>query len=697
RLEIIRGAEAGPGEQALAPACSIVARPLLKPALMHRVGLGGHDHLAAGGKILQRRLADLADLCAEAAEEIGRRLDRRRHLRIAGDICCVEMPDDADAQPAYALAEGRAVIWHRLVGAGGVERVVSCDHLQHQRVVAHAARHRPDMVEREGEWKNAAPADATIGGLHPGNPALRGGIADRAAGVGAERCRKQPSRQPDAAAARRAAGEMPGVPGIARRRPGQVEGRAADGEFMGGELAEQDAAGRFEPCRHRRVRGREVVGEQLRMRRRRQPLDIDDVLERVRDAVEGAAPASGGDLGLGLPRHLERPLGQRADEGIEAAVEAIDACEQRRRQLDWRELPRADQRACFGDAEKSGLAHASAALARKISAISCAGGRSRGRRATCRSMVSSARASCARCSLLNRSSPSARARSRSSVMAVLPVLPQTLCRFQPAFQRRPCRVAEAVGVSREGGAMAEQESLPLTLLTGFLGSGKTSLLKRALADPAWSETAVLINELGEIGLDHYLVDTVDGPVLELPGGCLCCAIREDLAASLRGLLERRAAGALPPFRRIAIETTGLADPAPILFTLGADAFLDAHLHLDRVVTTVDAVTGEATLARFAEAARQVAIADRLVLTKTDLAPPAEALRGALAALNPEAASDLAGAETGGAVLFGAIRANRMRPAPEPTGAHSHGIASFALILERPCSRLDFARALGALA
>jgi len=245
--------------------------------------------------------------------------------------------------------------------------------------------------------------------------------------------------------------------------------------------------------------------------------------------------------------------------------------------------------------------------------------------------------------------------------------------------------------------MAEQESLPLTLLTGFLGSGKTSLLKRALADPAWSETAVLINELGEIGLDHYLVDTVDGPVLELPGGCLCCAIREDLAASLRGLLERRAAGALPPFRRIAIETTGLADPAPILFTLGADAFLDAHLHLDRVVTTVDAVTGEATLARFAEAARQVAIADRLVLTKTDLAPPAEALRGALAALNPEAASDLAGAETGGAVLFGAIRANRMRPAPEPTGAHSHGIASFALILERPCSRLDFARALGALA
>src|SRR5918911_1862007 len=106
------------------------------------------------------------------------------------------------------------------------------------------------------------------------------------------------------------------------------------------------------------------------------------------------------------------------------------------------------------------------------------------------------------------------------------------------------------------------DSLPLTLLTGFLGSGKTTLLRSALRDPAFSDTAVVINEIGEIAIDHYLVDFVDGDVLELPGGCLCCAVREDLAQTLRGLLDRRDAGEIRRFRRIVIETTGLADPAP---------------------------------------------------------------------------------------------------------------------------------------
>ncbi|HEX6842362.1 MAG TPA: GTP-binding protein, partial [Stellaceae bacterium] len=136
-----------------------------------------------------------------------------------------------------------------------------------------------------------------------------------------------------------------------------------------------------------------------------------------------------------------------------------------------------------------------------------------------------------------------------------------------------------------------EKRLPISLLTGFLGSGKTTLLKRALASPAASDTAVVINELGEIGLDHYLVETVDGPVLELPGGCICCAIREDLAATLRDLLGRRDRGAAPSFRRIVIETTGLADPAPILFTLGAEPTLEARLRLDRVVAAVDATLG----------------------------------------------------------------------------------------------------------
>src|SRR5579872_300188 len=150
--------------------------------------------------------------------------------------------------------------------------------------------------------------------------------------------------------------------------------------------------------------------------------------------------------------------------------------------------------------------------------------------------------------------------------------------------------------------------LPTTVLTGFLGSGKTTLLRHALADPRFTDTAVVVNEVGAVAIDHYLVEFVEGAVLELPGGCLCCAVREDLARTLRDLLDRRDAGDLRPFRRIVIETTGLADPAPILFTLGADIALDGRLHLGRVVTVVDAVTGVDTLARFPEAARQAALA-----------------------------------------------------------------------------------------
>ena len=246
--------------------------------------------------------------------------------------------------------------------------------------------------------------------------------------------------------------------------------------------------------------------------------------------------------------------------------------------------------------------------------------------------------------------------------------------------------------------MPDADRLPISLLTGFLGSGKTSLLKRALAAAAFADTAVLINELGEIGLDHYLVETVDGPVLELPGGCLCCAVREDLAAGLRDLLRRRDEGRAPPFRRVVIETTGLADPAPILFTLGAEPMLDARLALDRVVTTVDALAAATTLARYAEAARQIAIADRLVVTKTDLAPLSEVLANRLAALNPAAERCLAADGTAlGEVLFGAAPELRLRPPAPDHAAHSHGVTAFAVVLRGACSRLDFARALGGLA
>ena len=183
---------------------------------------------------------------------------------------------------------------------------------------------------------------------------------------------------------------------------------------------------------------------------------------------------------------------------------------------------------------------------------------------------------------------------------------------------------------------ATRSSTPVTVLTGFLGSGKTTLLRRALTAPAFADTAVVINEIGEIAIDHYLVDFVEGSVLELPGGCLCCAVREDLAETLRSLIERRDAGEIRRFRRIVIETSGLADPSPILFTLGADPMLDQRLILGRVVTVVDALAGSATLDRFAEAARQAAVADALVISKTDLVPFGDALAARLATLNPGA-------------------------------------------------------------
>jgi len=260
-----------------------------------------------------------------------------------------------------------------------------------------------------------------------------------------------------------------------------------------------------------------------------------------------------------------------------------------------------------------------------------------------------------------------------------------------------------------------QDSVPVTVLTGFLGSGKTTLLRRALTAPAFADTAVVINEIGAIAIDHYLVDFVEGSVLELPGGCLCCAVREDLAQTLRSLIERRDTGEIRRFRRIVIETSGLADPAPILFTLATDPSLDQRVTLGRVVTVVDAVAGLATLDRFAEAARQAAIADALVISKTDLAPFGEALAARLAALNPCAGRILgAAAADPASALFSPIR----RPIPDlPTltgeggsrvageegwghgaeAVHSHGIAALTIALEGAVNRLDFARALGGLA
>jgi G3E family GTPase len=245
----------------------------------------------------------------------------------------------------------------------------------------------------------------------------------------------------------------------------------------------------------------------------------------------------------------------------------------------------------------------------------------------------------------------------------------------------------------------EIETSPTTVLTGFLGSGKTTFLRRALLSPALADTAVVVNEIGEIGIDHHLVDFVAGDVLELPGGCLCCAVREDLARTLRSLVERRDAGTIRPFRRVVVETTGLADPAPILYTLGADPLLDVALAPARVVTLVDALAGAATLDRFAEAGRQAALADVIVISKTDLAPFGPDLVCRVDALNAHAARVLAAdVADPGALLFATTATPHLTAAPQrPVAVHSHGIDVFAIVLAGTLSRLDFARALGGLA
>jgi G3E family GTPase len=167
--------------------------------------------------------------------------------------------------------------------------------------------------------------------------------------------------------------------------------------------------------------------------------------------------------------------------------------------------------------------------------------------------------------------------------------------------------------------------IPVSILTGFLGSGKTTMLRHLLGQPEFARTAVIINEFGEIGLDHELLEASEDSLIELQTGCLCCKIRTDLAQTLSDLLRRRDEDRCALFDRIVVETSGLADPAPILQTLMTDATIASRLVLGGVVTTVDAVNGAATLEHEGISQKQVAVADRIVLTKLDLAGPAKSV------------------------------------------------------------------------
>jgi G3E family GTPase len=246
-----------------------------------------------------------------------------------------------------------------------------------------------------------------------------------------------------------------------------------------------------------------------------------------------------------------------------------------------------------------------------------------------------------------------------------------------------------------------------------------------------ADTAVVVNEFGEIGLDHLLLEASPDEVVLLGSGCICCAVRQDLVRTLYSLLARRAEGSVPPFRRIAIETSGLAEPAPILATLASDARLEATLRLAGVLTLVDCVAGLATLDRHAEATAQAVVADRLLLTKADLVAPSMALLERLAAINPgaevviPASPSVIPAKAGthaanndgraawspafagvtkkracsdpAALLFSRSSAAPRRTLFAAPTRHTHGIASFTVRLRAEMTRLDFAKALGGLA
>ena len=258
----------------------------------------------------------------------------------------------------------------------------------------------------------------------------------------------------------------------------------------------------------------------------------------------------------------------------------------------------------------------------------------------------------------------------------------------------PSREAGPFGrrLKRERGAR-----VPVTVVTGFLGAGKTTLIRRFLASPEGQGTAVIVNEFGAVGIDDALLRGAAEETVLLGNGCVCCITRTDLQLALRRLLIDRERGSVPNFARVVIETSGLADPAPILQTFSTDRALGGEFHIEVMLAVVDAVTGEATLKNAAEARKQVILADRLIVSKSDLAAAAglDSLKVHLQKLNPRAGIDIA--------VCGALDPARfIAPAiTERSGfiaeaEHSDGISSFVLERQQPVEWSAFSRAMETL-
>ncbi len=236
--------------------------------------------------------------------------------------------------------------------------------------------------------------------------------------------------------------------------------------------------------------------------------------------------------------------------------------------------------------------------------------------------------------------------------------------------------------------------IPVSVVTGFLGAGKTTLLRRVLSDPAWADRAVIVNEFGEVALDHELLAASEEVLVNVSTGCLCCLVRTDLGTTLMDLARQRAAGEVPAYRRVLVETSGLADPAPILHALMTEAPVAETHRLHSVVTLVDAVLGPAVLERHPEARRQVMLADRVLVTKPDLGDAAAAER-AVRALQP--GLDVRAAERGAAEPGWLFAPGEPAVPAEAVARHSEGVGSILIEREAPVAALALTLWMQALA